>query len=417
MAAHGVGEAAGPLAHVKVLDFTQFLAGPFCTQILADLDADVIKVESTAGDMTRRVEPHFAGQNSAYFWSLNRGKRSVVLDLKHPHGRALALELARAADIVVENFRPGVMERLGLGYDELSAANPGLVYCAISGFGQTGPLREHPAYDAVVQAMAGTMSINGEPGRPPVIIGPPVGDIAAAMYGAIASLAALQKRADTGKGQYIDVAMLDSQLTLLSYHAAYYLLSGVVPVAQGRRHVSIPTYRSFVCADGADVFVTANTERMWQALCRVLGLEELTSDERFVTNADRLLNKEELWKILEEGFSTRPAEAWVTALTNAGVPAARINTVDRALAEPQVAARKMVVSAADSAGNEVGVIGNPIKLAGVASQQRPRVPELGEHTAEVLAEVLGLTPVEIDALREKGVVGLAPRPVGVANTR
>jgi CoA:oxalate CoA-transferase len=415
MERHGASEAGGPLAPLTVLDFTQFLAGPFCTQVLADLGADIIKVESHQGDMTRQVAPHFVGRNSAYFWSLNRGKRSVVLDLKHERGRAIALGLAQAADIVFENFRPGVMDRLGLGYEALSAVNPGLVYCAISGFGQTGPLHDYPAYDAVVQAMAGTMSITGEPDRSPVIIGPPIGDIAAAMYGAIASLAALHQREHTGRGRYIDIAMLDAQVSLLSYHAVYYLFSGVAPVAQGRRHVSIPTYRSFVCGDGVDVFVTANTERMWDALCRVLGLDELATDARFSTNADRLQNKHALWELLEERFSTRPALAWVQELMEAGVPAACINTVDRALAEPQVVARDMVASAVDASGNEARVVGNPIKLAGHTGQRRGRIPELGEHTSQVLADVLGLTPDEIDLLAEEGAVGLAAEPTGAVS--
>jgi CoA:oxalate CoA-transferase len=400
----------GPLSHLTVLDFTQFLAGPHCTQVLGDLGADVLKIESLQGDMTRGVAPHFVGENSAYFWSLNRNKRSVAIDLKDRRGRDLALRLAERADVVVENFRPGVMDRLGLGWEAMRATNERLVYCAISGFGQTGPLRDYPAYDAIVQAMSGTMSITGEPDRPPVIIGPPVGDVTAAMYAAVGLLAVLSERDRTGAGQYVDVGMLDAQVALLSYHATYYMLSGVVPAAQGRRHVSLPTYRSFLCEDGVDVFVTANTERMWGALCHVVGLEELAADPRFAVNADRLAHKEELWTILEERFRTRPADEWVADLMEAGIPASRINTIDCALAEPQVVAREMVVDAVDVAGNTGAVVGNPIRLPQHTEPNPARVPLLGQDTRAVLTGVLGMQSDEVEALVDAGVVGTAGSP-------
>lgn len=401
---HHDHEPPGPLSHLTVLDFTQFLAGPFTTQVLADLGATVIKMESKSGDMTRGVAPHFVGPNSAYFWSLNRRKQSIVVDLKDPRGRDLCLRLVERADIVMENFRPGVMDRLGLGYERMRAVNPRIVYCAISGFGQTGPLRDRPAYDAIVQAMSGTMSLTGEPDRAPVIIGPPIGDITAGLYASVAALAAVSDRDRTGRGRYIDVAMLDSQLALLSYHAIYHLVSGIVPVAQGRRHVSIPTYRSYVCADGADIFVTANTERMWGLLCDVVGLPELKDDPRFAINADRLARKEELWTLLEERFATRPAAEWAHDLMEAGVPASVINTLDRAFAEPQVEAREMVVEAVDSLGNRAPVVGNPIKLDGAPSPQTHPMPLLGEHTADILRSTVGLDDDAIEQLIADGVV-------------
>jgi CoA:oxalate CoA-transferase len=400
-------ESSGPLSHVTVLDLTQFLAGPYVTQVLADLGATVLKIESHQGDMTRGVAPHFVGDNSAYFWSLNRGKRSVVLDLKDERGRELLLELVERSDILFENFRPGVMERLGLGYEVLHERNHGLVYCAISGFGQTGPLRDRPAYDAIVQAMSGTMSLTGEPDRPPVIIGPPVGDIAAGLYGGLAALAALAGRERTGEGRYVDVAMLDSQLALLSYHAVYYLLSGMTPVAQGRRHVSIPTYRSYECADGVDVFVTANTERMWGLLCEVLGVAELRDDQRFAVNADRLAHKQELWKILEDRFATRPAAEWAEALMVAGVPASCINTLESAFAVPQVAAREMIVTAVDRAGATTEVVASPIKMSGHQPVSPAYVPALGEDTADVLASLLGRELSEIEELAAAGVIAMS----------
>ena len=401
-------DSNGPLRHVTVLDLTQFLAGPYTTQVLADLGATVLKIEPRQGDMTRGVAPHFVGENSAYFWSLNRGKRSVVLDLKDERGRDLFLRLVEQADILFENFRPGVMDRLGLGYEALHERNGRLVYCAISGFGQTGPLRDRPAYDAIVQAMSGTMSLTGEPDRPPVIIGPPIGDIAAGLYCGLAALAALADRERTGKGRYVDVAMFDSQLALLSYHAAYHLFSGIVPAAQGRRHVSIPTYRSYVCADGMDVFVTANTERMWGLLCEVLGVPELSEDPRFVINADRLAHKQELWEILEARFATRPAAEWAEALMDAGVPASSINTLESAFAVPQVAAREMVVTAVDRDGATTRVVGSPIKISGHQPVSPAYIPALGEDTADVLASLLGCESSEIEELAAAGVVALAP---------
>ncbi|MFN8150419.1 MAG: CaiB/BaiF CoA-transferase family protein [Solirubrobacterales bacterium] len=404
--AHEAHDPAGPLSHLTVLDFTQFLAGPYATQVLADLGATVIKLESSKGDMTRGVAPHFVGPNSAYFWSLNRGKKSIVIDLKDDRGKDLCLRLVERTDILVENFRPGVMDRLGLGYETLRERNPGLVYCAISGFGQTGPMRERPAYDAIVQAMSGTMSLTGEPDRPPVIIGPPVGDIVAGLYGMIGALAAVGERDRTGHGRYVDVAMFDSQLATLSYHAVYHLVSGIVPVAQGRRHVSLPTYRSYTCADGADVFVTANTEGMWGLLCDVLGLSELKTDPRFVVNADRLEHKEELWALLEERFMTRPAHEWATALMEAGVPASVINTLDRAFAEPQADARDMVVPVVDSLGNRTRTVANPIKLSDHEAAEHT-VPQLGEHSAEVLRSVLDMSAEQIEPLIEAGVVSEA----------
>ena len=261
----------GPLNGIKVLDLTQFLAGPFSTQIFADLGAEVIKLEAPAGDWSRTLPPHFVGDDSCYYLSINRNKEAVAIDMKAPEGLALVKQLAEKCDIVMENFRPGVLDRLGLTYDDLSSRNPGLIWASISGFGQTGPYRERPAYDMIVQAMSGGMSLTGEVGRSAVRAGMPIGDLTAGMYATVGSLAALEERRRTGKGKFVDISMLDCQVALLTYQAAYYLHSDKVPGRQGRGHESIPTYRSFAGANDTELVICANTERMWQGLCAVLG--------------------------------------------------------------------------------------------------------------------------------------------------
>jgi CoA:oxalate CoA-transferase len=258
-----------PLTGITVVDFTTFLSGPFCCQILGDLGARVIKVEPPAGDLTRSIPPHFVGPDSAYYLSTNRNKESVVIDLKNSAGRALARQLIEHGDVVVENYRPGVAARLGLDPRQLHEEHPQLIWASISGFGQTGPDRDRPAYDMIVQALSGAMSLTGEPGRPAVRLGLPVGDLVAGMYAALGIIAALFDRTRTGKGRLLDVAMLDSLLSMLSYQGVYTTVSGIAPQPQGARHDSIPTYRTFTGGDGREFAVTANTERMWRTLCSV----------------------------------------------------------------------------------------------------------------------------------------------------
>lgn len=394
----------GPLSHLRVLDLTQFLSGPYATQILGDLGADVIKVEAPEGDMTRLLPPHFVGGQSAYYLSINRNKRSLAVDMKNEAGRLLVRELALASDIVVENFRPGVLARLGLSYDDLSVVKPAIIWCSISGFGQDGPYRDRPAYDMIVQAMSGGMSLTGEPDGHPVRSGIPLGDLAAGMYGAIGVLAAHAEAVRTGRGKCIDVAMLDCQVSMLCYQAAYYLASGKAPGRQGRGHDSIPTYRAFPCGDGLEVAITANTERMWQNLCQVLGLPELADDERFAVNERRYANRETLWAILEEAFQRRRAAEWVAALLDAQIPAAVVNTLDRSLTDPQVLHRGMVLDLDGPGGEHLRVAGNPIKFHGENEPSHRYPPALGSDNEAVLAEVLKLPPDEIDALARKGVI-------------
>jgi len=397
---------SGPLSQAVVLDLSIMLAGPYCTQILADLGARIIKLERLEGkgDFTRHLPPHFVKGTSAYFHSVNRNKESVVIDLKRPEGCDLFLKLVQKADIIVENYRPGVMERLGLGYAKLAEVNPRIVLCSISGFGQDGPYSERPAFDMIVQGLSGSMSITGEPGRHPVRLGVPLGDLAAGMFGAIGALAAIARRDVDGKGQHVDVSMLDCQVSMLSYLGQYYLVSGEVPGTQGRGHQSIPTYRSFTCGDDIDIVITANTEKMWQSLCKVLGLPELIKDPRILVNEDRYRNKEALWKELEAAFLQRPSAEWLERLQAADIPAAPVNTVDRALVDPQVRHRNMVVTAQHRDGDTMRLLGNPIKMSRTACKTITWPPELGEHTRPVLEELLGMKPDEISALATGAVV-------------
>ena len=394
----------GPLSGIQVLDLTQFLAGPFSTQILADLGATVMKLEAPSGDWSRTLPPHFVGSESCYYLSINRNKKGVVIDMKTPEGLELVKRLADKCDILMENFRPGVLNRLGLDFDDLKQRNPGLIWASISGFGQDGPYRDRPAYDMIVQAMSGGMSLTGEPGRAAVRAGIPLGDLSAGMYAAIGTLAALEERKQTGRGKFIDISMLDCQVAMLTYQAAYYLHSGDVPGRQGSGHESIPTYRSFAAANGTGLVITANTERMWKGLCEVLGCVELTEDPRFVTNDDRFQNREALWPILEDAFQKREAKQWVPLLLDAGVPVGEVNTVADALDDPQVRHRNMVIELENDQGDRARVAGNPIKFRDVDEAPHRYPPALGADTRAALCEVLGLNETEYEAYRKDGIV-------------
>ncbi|MGB0574782.1 MAG: CaiB/BaiF CoA transferase family protein [Alphaproteobacteria bacterium] len=394
----------GPLNGIKVLDLTQFLAGPFSTQIFADLGAEVIKLEAPAGDWSRTLPPHFVGDDSCYYLSINRNKEAVAIDMKAPEGLALVKQLAEKCDIVMENFRPGVLDRLGLTYDDLSSRNAGLIWASISGFGQTGPYRERPAYDMIVQAMSGGMSLTGEVGRSAVRAGMPIGDLTAGMYATIGSLAALEERRRTGKGKFVDISMLDCQVALLTYQAAYYLHSDEVPGRQGRGHESIPTYRSFAGANDTELVICANTERMWKGLCDVLGLQTLIEDDRFLTNEHRHQNREALWPLLEEAFATKEAKKWVQPLLDAGVPVGEVNTLADALSDEQVIHRQMVLDLQGGGDKRARVAGNPIKFMGEEEAPHSYPPALGQHSRKVFTSVLGLSDAEFDKYRANGII-------------
>ncbi|HXJ00135.1 MAG TPA: CoA transferase [Micropepsaceae bacterium] len=394
-----------PLSGVRVLDLTQFLSGPFATQIFADLGAEILKLEPPQGDPIRAVPPHFVGEDSVYYLCINRNKRCVAVDMKTEAGRDLVKKLALSSDIVMENFRPGVLDRLGLSAEALRKEKPSLIWCSISGFGQDGPYSNKPAYDMIVQALSGGMSLTGESGGAPVRAGIPIGDLAAGLYAGIATLAALNRRHQTGLGDTIDISMLDCQAAMLCYQAAYYMHSGNVPGRQGRGHESIPTYRSFEAKDGIHIVITANTERMWQGLARALGHQEWLSDPRFTTNKERLANRHALWPMLEEAFRTRNADEWIPILEREEIPVGVVNTLDRVMTDPQIRHRNMVLDLESGDGRAASVTGNPMKFKDTPPEAHAYPGALGADSAAVLKDVLDLSPGEIaELIRSKTII-------------
>jgi CoA:oxalate CoA-transferase len=402
-----------PLEGLRIIDLTTFLSGPSATQLLGDLGAEIIKVESLDGDSSRAiVGPTVLGE-SAYFLANNRNKRSIAIDLKSPRGLEILKRLIAGADVVMENFRPGVTARLGLDPRAVVADHPALVWASISGFGQDGPLRDRPAYDMIVQAMSGVMSLNGHPGSPAARLGIPAGDVVAGLYAVIGVLAALQARQETGRGRIIDVSMLRGQLAMLSYQALYTCLKGVAPGPQGAGHDSIATYRSFMGGDGREFVVTANTPRMWQGLCRVLGVDELVADERFVDAASRLRNKEALWAILEARFAERPASAWIDLLSEASVPVAPVKNVLEALTDARAAkdGSLLVVSDDETSFENVAT---PIRFVDTEDVEPGYPPRLGEDTVDILVGEIGLSESEVESLILDRVVAATPLGAPVA---
>ena len=377
-----------PLEGIKVLDLSRVLAGPYATMMLADYGADVIKVEPPqVGDDSRAFGPFINGE-SAYFMSLNRNKRSIVLNLKEPDHVATFKELVANIDVVVENYRPGTMEKFGLGYDVLSQIKPDLIYAACSGFGDSGPYRLKPAYDVVVQAMGGIMSITGPEGSTGFRVGASVGDVVAGIFTAYGIMMALYHRQTTGEGQKVDVAMLDCQLAILENAIARYVTSGEVPKPLGNRHPSITPFSAYTSADGS-VIVGAGNDRLWAKLCVLLGREDLLTDPRFLTNSDRTEHATELGEILDRAFGRDTTDNWLAKLDEAGIPNAPINTVDRVVADPHVAAREMIVEVEHPTAGRLRMPGVPVKmLATPGSVDRP-APLLGADTAAVLQEMLG----------------------------
>jgi CoA:oxalate CoA-transferase len=397
-----------PLKGIRVLDLTTFLSGPYATQLLGDLGAEVVKIEPPGGDSSRAVPSHEVGGDAAYYLANNRNKASVCVDLKDPEGQEVVRRLALRSDVVVENFRPGVAARLGLDAASLTAENGRLVWVSISGFGQDGPLRDRPAYDMIVQALSGVMSLTGEPGGRAMRLGVPLGDIGAGLFATIGVLAALTARAVSGRGRVVDVAMLDSMLNLLSYQGVYALISGEVPKPQGAAHDSIPTYRSFLGSDGREFVVTANTQRMWTGTCRAIGRPELADDPRFSTAARRLEHRAELWVILERAFSAAPADHWLEVLVAEDVPAAAVRNVVEALADASEKADHVLVPLANERGEFTG-LATPIRFGDTEDAPRGYPPRLGQDTETYLRK-LGFAEDQIHRLLAQGTVRAATPP-------
>lgn len=394
--------SGGPLAGVRVLDLTHFIAGPYGTQFLGDLGADVIKIESPeGGDLGRGAGVDFIGGESLHFWSVNRNKRSVVLDLKSTRGRDIFIELVRQADVVFDNFRPGVLERLRLDHEHLSKVNEGIVCTSVSAYGQDGPLRLQPGYDLSIQAMSGVMSITGEADGNPVRCGAPIGDLVGGMVGAMGTMAALLERRTTGRGQKVDVALLDAQVSLLIYWATIYLNEGSMPERVGSGHPTIVPYGQFATKD-SNIVVAVFGDEFFRRFCDAIGLPELIADERFATNPGRVRHREEILDPIARVMSQRTSSDWLELLKQAGIPAAPVNSLEEALLHPQVQHREMVTQVDHPIAGDIQLLGNPIKMDSRRSDVLPP-PQLGQHTQEVLREVLGLSDVELDALRISGI--------------
>ena len=393
-----------PLAGVRILDLTRVLAGPFCTMLLQDLGAEVLKVEIPGtGDDSRSFGP-FKNDRSLYFISINRGKRSLSLNLKTEKGREIFRQLMHTYDVLVENYRPGVMEKLGLGYETLSAEWPRLIYAASSGFGHSGPDSTKPAYDILAQAAGGLMGITGWPDGPPTRVGVSIGDLSASLYTAIGILAALYHRTVTGKGQKIDVAMLDCQVSLLENALARYQVDGKNPERLGTRHPTIAPFQAYQAKDDFIVIAIGN-DALWKNFCAVIRRPDLIDDERFRTNANRTRHIAEMNEILEQEMALRTVAEWESILEGAGLPHSRINGIDEVLNHPQIKARNMIVDVTDKVAGTIKIAGNPVKMSTLDEEvSRPPVATVGQHNEEILGDLLGYTSDEIEQMREEGVI-------------
>lgn len=387
-----------PLEGIKVLDFSRALAGPYCTMLLADMGAEVIKVEAPGtGDDSRAWGPPFIEGESAYFLSINRNKKSISLNLKSKDAKEIINRLIKKADVLLETNRPGAMERLGLDYDNVKKINPQIIYCSISGFGQTGPYRERPGFDQVLQGMGGIMGITGEPGGPPIKVGVAVTDIATGMFAAIGILTALFHRERTGEGQMIDASMLDGQVSWLTYQAGRYLTSGEVPEKVGSGHPLIVPYQAFKAQD-AYINIAVGNDNLWQKFCEATGLQHIANDPKFATNGQRVKNRAEVVDIISKVIATKTMDEWLEILDKAGVPCGPIYTIDRIFSDPQVLARNMLVEVDHPKCGKIKVTGVPIKFSKTPGEIKSPPPTLGQHNEEILKE-LGFGDSDIEKFK------------------
>jgi crotonobetainyl-CoA:carnitine CoA-transferase CaiB-like acyl-CoA transferase len=392
------------LDDVVVLDLSHALAGPFASTMLGDYGADVIKIEPPgSGDIARAWGPPFYGREAAYFVHLNRNKKSVGIDLMRPQGRELFFRLLEGADVVLENLRVGTVEKLGVGYQAVRARHPGIIYCSISGFGQDGPYRDRAALDLIVQGESGMISVTGEPGGRGVRCGVSIADIVAGMYAAFGVVIALQARRATGRGQFIDVSMLEGQLGMLHGVIGAYLAGGGVPGPMGTSYGAVVPYQAFRTRT-RDLTLGVGTDKLWRALCPLVGLDTLADDPRYATNAARCANRAQLVEALQRVFLTKTYEEWETILAPAGIPIGAIDTIDAVVDHPQVAARRALVECDHPVAGTVRVVAPPVRLSETPGAVRRPAPLLGEHTDDVLRERLGLGAEEIDRLRRAGAI-------------
>ena len=392
-----------PLEGLVVLDMTRVLAGPFAAMMFADMGAEVIKIERpNSGDDTRAYPPFQAGE-SAYFMSLNRGKKSVTLNLKHERGKEILKSLAKKSDILIENFKPGTMEKLGLGYEDLRKLNPRLIYAASSGFGQTGPYSRRPAMDVIIQGMGGMMSVTGPDEHTPTKVGSSIADIFAGLFTTIGILSAVNSRMKTGRGQLVDVAMLDCMVAVLENAVSRYLVTGEIPRPMGNKHPAISPFATLATADGVMNIAVGNDD-IWHRFCGVLGMEEFENDPRFADNPGRVTNFDALKVIMEERTVRQTTEYWLSALEKSHVPCGPINDMAHVVNDPQVLARKMIVDILHPIAGATRIPGVPIKFSETPSEIEAPAPVLGEHTEKILTSYLGFSAAEFEELKKDGAV-------------
>jgi formyl-CoA transferase len=392
------------LKSVRILDLSQYMAGPYGTMILADLGAEVIKFENPeGGELSRMVRQYKHKGESAYYMSFNRNKKSVTMNFKSEKAREVFYELVKISDIVWDNFRAGILEKYKIDYESLKKVNPRIISCSVSGFGADSPYKDRPALDLLIQGLGGVMSFTGEPGRPPARLGYPMGDLGGGVFAVMAVLAALYHRELTGKGQRIDIAMLDAQISLMTYRAQYYFLEKVIPEPIGSGHVSAIPIRAFRARDGKWLTLEASHEKFFQNLCEVLKIEPVGKDPRYSTMDARLKNRDALFQILEEKFLEKDRDQWIDLLMKADVPAGPVNNLAEALSDPSVLARNMVVPV-NHLGEEIKMVGNPIKMSELGEEVFEAPPTLGQDTEEVLSKYLGYSKEQIDDLRKEGAI-------------
>ncbi len=388
---------------VRILDMSQMLAGPYCTMLMADLGAEVIKIESPGeGDRIRQMGIYRIGGQSAYFLSINRSKKSLTLNLKSEKGRELFYELVKKSDVVFDNLRPATLKKLGASYEDVKKHNPKIISCSITAFGPDGPYADWPAFDLTLQAMSGAMSYTGEPGRAPVRMGLPMGDLAGALMAAYAVASALYKREKTGEGSKLDISLLDGIVSLHTYVAQYLVAGSPIPEQIGSGHISVVPYGAFKTSDGW-ITIAIFTERFWQNFCEILGVPELANDERFATNNDRSKNRDILNPMIEEKLKAKTTDKWVEILGRERIPCGALNTIDKVLQDVQLRHRDMIVGVDSPEGEEIEMLGNPVKAEGMDQEYRFS-PELGEHTYELLHNVVGISQEEIEELRRTGII-------------